>query len=497
MSESTLRRDDRGEYLRQECAGLLEALAYLLGVAALRAGKSRSAFLFDEVPGGSVWYQHQKGRKRISVGKYLQYREVLCATDAERDALDQHWLVYQRACRPARQGRELPVMNDEESSSAAKSLTSQGIDTASALAEESTTLRLARVKLREAPPTAEIRGWEVRSDEPRDTINALVKVGDGCNGQTAAAVSFFVANQQRFQRAGGALAHVGFTGCEEVTLAQSVSCLLRFGMTSLSGGDLQFWSDFLQGLERRLGGAGDWLYRVRHEMPAYSTIDPSILRFQHQRAHHFVKALQARAPRPIAVPDQTEEFLSLGSCVLAAYSYLLRSQLVALTATGEHFSLQVDQGEKIIQAIRRLGDNDVTRRLLGATATDSERVFTSLSTVYRSMANLQLMSVWSAAGRRDRQTDLRHARTNIRTAYDLLLADKPTWLHGVANTFVSGAAYRYCVGDVAGARGYLGRAAEYYRCTADGFRAAVCDRGCIEMSADPGSIDWIRLIFVE
>jgi hypothetical protein len=263
-------------------------------------------------------------------------------------------------------------------------------------------------------------------------------------------------------------------------------------MTSLSAGDLQFWSNFLQGLERRLGGAGDWLYRVRHEIPGYSTIDPSILRFQHQRAHHFLKALQARAPRPIAVPDQTEEFLSLGSCVLAAYSYLLRSQLVALTAPDGRLSCQVDQGEKIIQAIRRLGDNDVTRRLLGTAATDSERVFTSLSTVYRSMANLQLMSVWSA-GRRDRQTGLRHARKNILTAYELLLADKPIWLHGVANTLVSGAAYRFCVGDITGARGYLGRAAECYRWTADGFRAAACDRGSI----DPESIDWIRLIFVE
>jgi hypothetical protein len=202
MSESTLRRDDGGEYLRQECGGLLEALAYLLDVAALRAGRSRSAFLFDEVPGASVWYQHQKGRKRISVGKYLQYREVLCATNAERDALDGHWLAYQRRRHPAHQRPELPLVDDQESSSAVKSLTSQGIDTASVLAEESTTLRLARVKSGEARPTGDIRGWELRSEEPRDTINALVKVGDGCNGQAAAAVSFFVANQQRFQRAG-------------------------------------------------------------------------------------------------------------------------------------------------------------------------------------------------------------------------------------------------------------------------------------------------------
>jgi hypothetical protein len=495
MSESSLGREG-GEYLRQECGSLLEGLAYLLEVAALRAGKSKSAFLFDGVPGGSAWYQHQKGRKRISVGKYLQYREVLCATDAERDALDQHWLAYQQACRPVRQRPELPVMNDQKSSSAAKSPTAQGIDTASALAEESTTLRLARVTSHEARPAGGTRGWELRSEEPRDTINALVKAGNGCNGQAAAAVSFFVANQQRFQRAGAALAHVGFTGCEEVTLAQSVSCLLRFGMTSLSAEDLQFWSNLLQGLERRLGGAGDWLYRVRQEIPGYSTIDPSILRFQHQRAHHFVRALQARAPRPIPVPDQTEEFLSLGSCVLAAYGYLLRSQLVGLTATGEHLSRQVDQGEKIIQAIRRLGDSDITRRFLGTAATDSERVFTSLSTVYRSMANLQLMGAWSA-GRHDRQTDLRHVRTNIRTAYELLLADKPIWLHGMANTFVSAAAYRFCVGDFAGARGYLGRAAECYRWTADDFRAAACDRGCIEMGADPESVDWVRLIFVE
>ena len=480
----------------RQCADLCVALAWLLDAAALRAGMSASRFLLLEIRGPTAWYPHQKGRKRITPAKYREYRDVLCATDAERDALDQHWFAYR--ARHQQPGPPQPITSgaNDPGSPADVSVTSRTLDIAIALAEESTTLRLSRPKPPASFPPSHLGHLPFRSAEPRQIINALVQLGIACNGQATDTVAFFVANQDNFQKVAADLTHFGPTAVDEVNLAQSVSCLLRFSMPSLQPEDRQFWGTFCEQLDHRLADEGEWLYRLRHQLPAYASASPAVWRMQHQRARHFLDALQARATRPIARPDQIDAFLGLGSCVLGAYSYLLRSQLVALTRDPEQLLRQVEDGERVIGDIRRLGDNDTTRRLLDTTATDSERVYTALSTVYRSMANLLLMSSWSA-GWRERQLPLRHARKNIRIAHDLLLADRPPWLHGIANTFVSAAGVRFCERRLPAARLYLVTAAEAYRRTADWPRAAMCDDAAIKITTEPESVDWLQLIFVE
>jgi hypothetical protein len=306
----------------------------------------------------------------------------------------------------------------------------------------------------------------------------------------------FTANQGRFQAAGSAWAELGSSALEEVRLAQSVPCLLRFSMSALSSEDREFWTDFCRRIERRVSDADDWLYRLRQELPRHALANSGGWRFQYRRARHVLHGVEPRVTRPSMRPDQVDEFLGLGSCVLGAYSYLLRSQLVGLTSEGGQLLAQAGEGEGVAHTIRRRGDDDCTRAFLGAAATDSERVCTALSSVYRAIGNLYLMS-GRCVGKSDRQAALRQARKNILVAYELLVADRPPWLHGIANTFVSGAAYRFYLGDLAKARRYLSQAGEYYRRTADVFRAAACDRAVRQLAADPETVDWSALIFVE
>ena len=112
------------------------------------------------------------------------------------------------------------------------------------------------------------------------------------------------------------------------------------------------------------------------------------------------------------------------------------------------------------------------------------------------MANLFLMTAWTA-GRRERQPALRQAQNNIRTAHELLLADRPPWLHGIANTFVSAAAFRFCAGNPPAAQRYLVTAADAYRRTADWPRAAMCDDAAMKITTEPESVNWLQLLFVE
>jgi len=484
------------EHIRDRCAGLLEALAALLDAAALRAELSKTDFLLQEIPGAALWYQHQKGRTRISPAKYLQYRSILCATDAERAALNEHWLAYQRSRQQIHRPHDVGSLPADPHRATGDSVTSSTIDRAIELARETTTLRLRQPQHHRPPPSGIIERLRFPSDEPRHLINTLAELGIACNGQAAEAVPFFLAHQDRFRQAGAALIQLGPSALEETVLAQSVSCLLRFSRQRMNSSDQDYWSSFCTRLDHRLGSSAEWLYRLRSEFPGYSATNAQVWQFQHQRARHFLNALQARAAHPNLPPHQIDGFLRLGSCVLSAYSYLLQTQLAALRSNPAQQRDQIERGETTAAAIRRLADDDSTRHLLGTAATDSERVPTALSTVYRSMANLHLM-VARSAGHRERQAALRSARTNILMAHELLLADRPPWLHGIANNFVTAAAFRFFERKLPAAEAYLMRAVDGYRRTADWYRATTCEIAVAQVRTSPDLIDWTQLIFVE
>ena len=295
QSAESMSLEHSGAARVRECGDLLAALAWLLDNAAFRAGKSKSAFLLLEIPGSSTWYQHQKGRKRITHAKYRQYQDALCDTHAEREALDEHWRVYRaRHYQPDPPRLITPGPNDPSSD---VSVTSQRLDRAISLAEESATLRLSRPKALASPSPSLVGHLPLRADEPRQIITTLVQLGIACNGQASDAVSFFVANQDSFQKAAADLARFGPTAVDEVTLAQSVSSVLR--SPSLRPEDRQFWDALSEQLDHRLADEDEWLYRLRHQLPTYASTSPAIWRMQHQRARHFLNALQARAVRPM------------------------------------------------------------------------------------------------------------------------------------------------------------------------------------------------------
>jgi hypothetical protein len=331
---------------------------------------------------------------------------------------------------------------------------------------------------------------------PADLVALLIDLGLACNAQAPGAVRFFLQHQHRLQPADTAFSQSGLSAPDEIALAQSVACLLRFATHRMDAPAREFWSAFCRRLDQRLGRSAPWLERLRDGFPAHHGASSEVWRFRHQRARHFLNSLEPRAVRPAVPASQTEAFLGAGSCVLAAYSYLVQSQVAALTGSPSQQLRHIAQGGPLAAEIRRRAETDRTRLLLGPAATDSERVPTALSTVYRSMANLLLLIALSA-GPRERRSLLRNARTNIHIAYELLLADRPPWLHGVANTYVSAAAWKFVAHNLPAASAELVRAAEAYRHTADRHRAMICDTAAAQVLTWPQSIQWSMLIFAE
>lgn len=487
--------DDVAEHLRLHCPNLLDALAYLLQVAALHRGITKTALL-SEMRGPRLWYEHQNRKKRISLGKYQQYRDALCATTARRAALDTKWLAYQTLQTGPASRRRSPIGTSGVRPADQLSATAQAIDIATSLASESTTLRLRRPNARRLAPSNTTPRLPLEASEPRRVITFLIDLGVACTAQAPDATNLFLHMQAPLQHAITEISRVGLNSYEEADLAQSVCALFRFTARLLTSNDQQFWSTFSVLLDSRMSNGAEWMYRLHHELPAQAMADAAVWQFQLHRARHFLNSHLPRIGDFPGPPDLIEDFLSLGSCTMAAYNYLQQSQAIGLAADPSRIPVEVARGRDLIQQIRRRGDADSTRRLLGARATDSERLLTAASSLYRAMANLQLTLALSA-GSRDRMSELRLARINIIESYELLLMEQSPWVHGIANTLVTAAAYKFVEGKLPAARDFLARAAGYYRRTSDLLRASMCGDAIAQIAIDPDGVFWPELLFIE
>lgn len=353
-------------------------------------------------------------------------------------------------------------------------------------------LRLRRVRWRHAEPTALAKHAPISSLDTRHLVRLIVELV-AANAQSPAAVRYFLTQQQGFQEAAAALSLSELSPLDEVALARSTAALVRFSRHHMDAPTEAFWSAYCNRLGSRLGDGIEWRLRLRDDVPGFGARSPEAWLFRHHCARHFLDGLEARSVRPRAPADQIVAFLAVGSCALAAYSYYTQTQVAMRTGATDPFR-QIARGEQLAAEIRRWADADRTRIFLGAAATDSKRVPTTFAAVYRAMANLYL-SAAANAGPRERRALLRHAQVNIRAAYELLVADRPPWPHGVANTFVSAAACRFLEGNIPGAHAYLVRAVEAYAHTADRHRMMTCKTAAGQLQTSADSIPWTMLLF--
>jgi hypothetical protein len=286
---------------------------------------------------------------------------------------------------------------------------------------------------------------------------------------TLRATHEFARNQPVFKRAYESLDFAALPASQLLSTGMSIAALQRFG-TATPAGDGGYWANACRLLKPHVADRSE----IEHRWPRLKPrrkLEKPLREFARLRSLHMLDAIEPRSGLRTPPTNNIDPYFDLKSGFMASYSYLVGVLTAGLTRDAEQLTAYLRQGDAVARRTREIGDHDLTNFYFEHLDLPPVDLQWALSSVYRSMANIHIMSIVEGG---PNSIDRKRAREAINEAYHILISAPSLWHHGLGHTHSTAAAYLLSLGNRRRAVLTLADAVGAYRQTTDFRRLSIC-----------------------